>query len=161
MRCTARLQRDLPQGMGEGENAELTTTKLGDWFANRFNFGAQRYVMCTSEHSLLTLLVPARDLGKLPERLVAALHEMMADLVVPRSACEAEFKAMERFQIARTNNRSILGTMNDMAVQAEAEFYAGHLGGDLRGINRRLADVPCGPLGYDRPGERAWRLLRS
>jgi hypothetical protein len=147
--------------MGEGHEDDPTSTALGDWFANRFNFGAQRFIMCTSEHSLLTLLVPARDLRKLPDRLSLALGAVLADMEAPHRPREIELAAMQRYQIARTNSRSVLGSMNDMSGLAEAELAARDGRLDLHEVNLRLAEVPCGPLGYRTPGETAWELLCS
>jgi len=51
--------------------------------------------------------------------------------------------------------------MNEMAYLAEADLsFAGRLF-DLRAANVRLAAVPCGPLKYQSPGDRAVELLEA
>jgi hypothetical protein len=71
---------------------------------NRFNFGAQRYILCTSELSLLTVLVPARDLRPVKERLITAIDEVLVDLEVPAVRREREFREMDEFGVAKTNS---------------------------------------------------------
>jgi hypothetical protein len=162
LRCTARLRPKVEQALErQALGPVLTTTKLGDWFANRFNFGAQRYVICTSDRSLLTLLVSAKELGSLGERIIYALDAVLTELQVPARMREREIDEMRKFRVAPTNSRSILGSMNDMAYLAEAEFAATGRPIDLRAVNRRLAAVPCAPIGYEYPGERAVELLRA
>jgi hypothetical protein len=162
LRCTAKLRPKVEQALKrQAPGPVLTTTKLGDWFANRFNVGAERYVICTSERSLLTLLVTAKELGSVGERIIDALNTLLTELQVPAPMREREIHEMREFRVTPTNSRSILGSMNDMAYLAEAEFEAVGRPIDLRKVNRRLAAVPCAPIGYEYPGERAVELLRA
>jgi hypothetical protein len=162
LRCTAKLRDPVLKAVRAGATGHgPTTTLLGDWFANRFNFGAQRYIICTSELALLTVLIPARDLRAVKERLITAIDQVLVDLEVPAVRREREFRQMEEFGVAKTNSRSILGSMNDMAYLAEAELSATGRLFDLRAVNVRLAAVPCGPLNYQYPGDRAVELLEA
>lgn len=162
LRCTAKLRTPVLKAV-ERELVEAvpTTTKLGDWFANRFNFGAQRCIICTSELSLLTVLIPARDLRAVRERLVMALDQLLVDLGVPAAKRQHETGEMQQFGVGPTTSRSVLGSMNDMAWLAEAHLSASGRLFDLRAVNIRLAAVPCAPLGYENPGKRATELLEA
>jgi hypothetical protein len=162
LRCTAKLHGPVLKATGSAPaRPAATTTKLGDWFLNRFNFGAQRYIICTSEQSRLTVLISARDLSGVRARLVAALDHVLTDLEVPAVARERELREMQEFSVDKTNNRSILGSMNDMAFLAEVHLAAEGALADLRTVNVRLAAVPCTPLRFEYPGDRAADLLEG
>jgi hypothetical protein len=58
--------------------------------------------------------------------------------------------------VAKTANRSVVGTMNEFAFLADA--YREHMEtADLLALSMRLADTPCGALKHDYPT----RLVRE
>jgi hypothetical protein len=61
------------------DSVEPTTT-LGDWYANILNVGRSRLLMCTSERSPLTVIVPARNLAAFPDRLQQTVANTLASL---------------------------------------------------------------------------------
>ena len=73
-------------------------------------------------------------------------------------------KALEEYSeiaIAPTTNRSVLGSMNDLAGQVEFLIYrAGGLDkADMLRVNMMLNRVPMGALKYDHAIERLFGLL--
>jgi hypothetical protein len=137
-----------------------TTTRLGEWYANHLNVGRHRLVLCTSAASLLSVVVPAKDLGGLPVRLAADLASVLRGIGVPEVAIASELREMADVRIDRTASRSILGSMNDFAVSVDAEFrYRAVEVVYLSEVNLRLSETPCGPLGYETPRMRALALL--
>src|SRR5690242_8154349 len=61
LRCTQRLLRKL-RYRGSPDDEAPSTTALGDWFVREYNLGRHRLLLCTSSASLLTVIIPARNL---------------------------------------------------------------------------------------------------
>jgi len=160
LRCTAallhRLQAPTPTGSG---SEPAPTTALGDWYANRLNIGRHRLVLCTNERSLLSVVVPAKDLPQLPARLITSLGRLFLRIGVPPALAWAELQAMQEVRFGPTRSRSILGSMNDFVIQVDAEFSRDVEIVYLDGVDLRLSEVPCGPLKYRNPAEVALELI--
>jgi hypothetical protein len=161
MRCTAPLWRDAIRYHAVAGARERSGTRLGDWFATRLNVGHQRYVLATSRKTLLTLVVPARDLASLPERMASALERLLAHLDVDARTRRAEIGAMAEARVARTDSRSVLGSMSHLAERAHAELceLPHRPGRSLDHVNVWLANEPCGALDHGTPADAALRLL--
>ncbi len=80
LNCTQKLRRRLR--LPEAVHKTLPPTNaLGDWTVNLIQFGRLQLVMATSERSLLTVLVPARELRKsLQPNLLAAVRNLLLAL---------------------------------------------------------------------------------
>ena len=160
LRCTkpllSRLAHLTPRGDGP---PPASTTVLGDWYANRLNVGRHRLVLCTNERSLLTVVVPAKDLPGLPRRLVEAVAQLLRHIGVPPALVAREVREMQWVRFERTASRSVLGSMNDFALAADFCFRGPAPLVHLEEVARLLAETPCGPLGHARPRDRARDLL--
>ena len=160
LRCTkplfARLGPLTKPGDGPPPSA---TTALGDWYANRLNIGHHRLVLCTNERSLLCVVVPAKDLPRLPERLVQSLAQLLRRIGVPPSVVAKEVREMQWVRFDRTASRSVLSSMNDFAIAAHWFFRRPANVVYLDELDWRLSETPCGPLDYQEPRERARQLL--
>jgi len=110
LRCTQKLLKRIGQ---PDADPPQSTTALGDWFAEPLSVGHQRYVLLASERSRLPILMPARDVKHLARNFPGALADMLNRLGVPEAAVEREVDAAREVLIAATNNRSVLGTLND------------------------------------------------
>ena len=162
VRCTQTLlgRLGVHAPVGAAEDA-VTTTLLGDWFARTYNRGRHRLLLCTSSASLLTVLVPAKDLPAMPLRLAAAVHELLFALGAPLAQINDEISAMDRAIFSATNSRSIQGSMTDMTYLADG-YLAGHpIPEFLLVTELKMSEAPCGPLKYRAPRDVALELLRS
>jgi hypothetical protein len=88
---------------------------------------------------------------------------VLIDIGVADDMTAREVAAMDRIVVTTTNSRAVLGSMNDMAVQADEQLYdlPYRPGRELHYVNAWLAQVPCGPLAYATPAETARHLLES
>ncbi len=151
LRCTGRLLKRLRQS--PESNLPVPTNQLGDWYANLLNVDRHRLVICTSERTLLTVVVPIKDSGRLRERLRDAVGDLLITVGVPPTVSMAEIAGMETMPFGSTANRSVLGSMNDFVLQAEHYFYAATETVYLNELELFLAETPCKPLGYRNPIE--------
>ncbi len=117
-------------------------------------------ILCTSERSLLSVIVPAKDLPSLPRRIADALAYLLGRIGIPDPAIRREVREMQWVRFAPTASRRVLGHMNDFAFQVE--HMASHGDGPLymSDLAERLAGTPCGSMEYARPVDVAAALLR-
>jgi hypothetical protein len=120
----------------------VSSTKLGDWYANLLFTRPIRLVLCVSEKTLLPVLLPARDLAGIGKRIAPAVAEMLRAIGIPEKEITSETSAMEPVVFARTASKRVLGTMNNFAY-----MLGFHLeGGDTPfEASLRLAQTPCTP----------------
>jgi hypothetical protein len=144
LRCTQvvrrrlRLSGDLPAAPG-------TTAALGDWYIHLVRFGRQQVILATSERSLLTVFLPARDLrDSLVPNLQTAVFELLLLLDVPAGAARAEVQAMSPASFGIAINRRVLGSMNQLA--HDASWVAGRYSDPLA-LALHLSNTPMSALG--------------
>ncbi len=68
-----------------------------------------------SAKALLPLLIPARDVRSIPDRLPGLVGALLRRLGVGERLIEAELRAMETTCIGPTRDRSVLGVLVDTA----------------------------------------------
>jgi len=113
--CTQKLLRRLRIARPEAASI-VPTNVLGNWYANLIHVGRVQMVMATSESTLLTVLLPAVDLRKsLLPNLCEAVYLLLQQLGVDPARAASEVDAMREVRIGRTENRSVLGSMNDLS----------------------------------------------
>lgn len=153
-RCTAKTLKRFR--LEPEESPAEPSSVLGDWYVNLLNVGSQRLVLCVSERSLLPVILPARKAefpGKFPSYLLPILSAI--DTPAALAAIEAE-GAME-YTVARTENRSVLGVMNDFANMAkysltdESPFEA----------SLWLSETPLKRIDYHSPAMRTRELFST
>jgi len=139
VRARLRLPDDLP-------DPGRSTGILGDWYIHLVRFGRDQWVLATSERSLLSVLLPARELrANLAPNLRSALGALLELLGVPPGAIHREIATMEPVTFGRATNRRVLGSMNDFAFQASVQIAGGvH---DPLIIGRLLATTPMSAIG--------------
>lgn len=135
-----------------------STTILGDWFAQPLSVGRLRFILLVCERSRLAVLMPARDAKHLARNFPDALADVLVYLGIPPTAIDRELAEMRECAVAVTNNRSVLGSMNDFSQMIKWRLR-GEPEVDLVGESLWLSRVLVGPLGYESPREVTARLL--
>ncbi len=151
LRCTGRLLKRLRQS--PEPDLPAPANRLGDWYANLLNVERHRLVICMSEQTLLPVVVPNKDPGRLRERVRDAVENLLITLGVPTEVALTEIAGMEAMPFGSTANRSVLGSMNDFVFQAKHYFHAATETVYLNELEIWLAETPCKPLGYRNPIE--------
>ena len=152
IRCTQKLLRR----MRATDVAAPSTTLLGDWCANILFSRPEQLVLCVSERTLLPVVVPARPAAELGLRLAAGLGRVLAALDVPDPRIAIELREMSAVAFARTQKRSVLGSLNDLMFQLtlylhdRPEF-------SLFQASLKLGRTPLSAIGQDCPD----RLTKS
>ena len=119
-------------------------TALGDWYVNRFVIDRRPLLLLVSSLSLLPIVVPARDVRSLPSRLAQLVADRLTRLQVRSSLIQQEVDAMNPVVVARTTDRSVVGTMVDFARMASYILPEWGWGdADLVALDGNLGTSPC------------------
>jgi hypothetical protein len=156
-RPTARLAKRL--GVRSALQDQPATTRLGDWYGNLIYHGSHQMILCTSDKSLLTVVLPARDAKRsLVAALPASLGPLLRAIGVPAVRIQRELDAMRESAMGKPLSRSVLGSMNDLPYGLLYRLDDDP-GTPFEEVALDLAETLCSPLGYDSPRETARRLL--
>lgn len=154
LRCTKKLLQHLGQKPAR-EEAEPTSA-LGDWFGNVVvGPMGPLFILITNERSLISVVLrPDADvLGEFRRRVIALLRR----LDLPKPLIERETFHLQQICIAKTNNRRVLGSMNDASFQAEVGLFEARASVDE--VEDGLAENLYAMVGYQRPVELLRELL--
>ena len=139
------LERLRPAALVDPETS--STTMLGSWYATVL-FWRPRIALLVNEATLLPVLLPLAPAVTLLDRFPALLATVLAAHGLGDDVIASELAAMDRYELAKTANRSVVGVMNEFARLAEV-FRDDEAAVDALDLAVRLAATPCGPL-YDR-----------
>jgi diadenosine tetraphosphate (Ap4A) HIT family hydrolase len=141
LRCTRRLLGRIKAD--PVDNPPVTTTTLGDWYANLVHIGRLQMVLAVSERTLLPVVVAAAPIASLPSRLRSGVADVLAALDIPAPEIDKEVAAMTDFAWGKTANRQVTGMMVDF--QKAMSFYVEDRP-ELQDLSLRLAETPSSPL---------------
>ena len=124
-----------------------------DWHANLFRFDRRSYVIFCSDLSRLTCLAgPAvkADLQDLPGLLFDALTRTLASEDFSDTAIRYAISKLEPLHLAKSDSRSILGTISDNLWHVDIHAY--DAGGmemiGLEQLSMRVNHMPLKPLNW-------------
>lgn len=156
VRCTAKLLSRLHADPASAPPP--STTRLGDWYATILPVRPEHAILLVNEPTRLAVVLPARQISTLAQRIPDAIARVLLDLDVDAGVIEEERRAMAGIVFARTISRSVLGTMNVFIQHWEAMGGRNaHLGWHEQSME--LGRILVSPLGYRRPAEVAKEML--
>jgi hypothetical protein len=123
---------------------DVSTTALGAWYANVL-FWKPQVALFVNEATLIPVLMPLAPAATVVKRFPDELRTVLQALEVDRRFTEPELQQMDDYRLAKTNSRSVLGSMNDFASMAERGRHI-NPEVDLLTLSVRLAGTPCTPL---------------
>jgi hypothetical protein len=147
-RCTQKARKVL--GLTDSELWQGESDALGDWFVETATFDHQRHLLFTNAVSLYGFWVRGvrkADRTRLGGLFASHLRATMAGDGFTERECQAICRSGSEFRFAKTNNRSVTGSMNDH-VQCSRWYFDPETGPkeDLPTINARLNHTPMGAL---------------
>jgi len=141
LRPTRKLHASLPVPKPAPASSN---TALGDWYVNRLIVDRRPLLLFVSSTSLLSLVVPARDVRGLPNRLADLVDARLERLGIAPRTIELETRAMSPVTIGPTVDRSVLGIMVDFAKSLPYYLEPGQWDDTaLRTAEDKLAETPC------------------
>src|SRR2546422_5991889 len=151
LRCTQKLLVRLKQ-VGELPAVE-STTRLGDWYGNILRIGHRQHLLFISERSRLSVVIPIREGKRLAAVFPDAVCEVLGHVGVAAADIADERSRMSEIAFGRTNNRSLLGTLNDFAFMAQQGNANRDEPESPQELVRFLAQTPILPLAGASPIE--------
>lgn len=118
-----------------------SSTLLGDWYALDLVLDRQQYILCVSENGRLPLVLKAAPYANFPERIPLALNDLLIGIGVPHEKAQQEITKMDAVILAKTVNRSVLGSMNECRLSLQAHAKVGLLQHDSPRMSLWLADL--------------------
>jgi len=159
IRCTQKLLKELPMEPSE----DVTVLPAACWHANLLRIDRRKCLLFTHDSTLFSLFVPGvakPDFRHLPDMFGQALFRTMRQFDFSQPQIESMLDRSRNVQVGRTNNRSVLGSMNDMKQMIEfAVFDNGGLGEtDIFDLIRMLNHTSYKAIGYNFPVEKMQEL---
>ncbi len=158
IRCTRKLRRYIKAEVAPDET-DFPTTRLGDWYASLLFTKRQRLIVCISERSLLAVFVAAKNRSEFVARLQTSVRSILWAIGVPSASLDHELREMDRVGIGSTASRSVVGSLNDLILQARFALEQ-QPEMDLLTLAIEIADTPCSPINYETPRSATLALLR-
>lgn len=159
--CTKKLLNELG-ALGSKMPDGHPTGVFGPWHANLIRIERRKCILFTNDRTLYSFLVPG--VKKKDDFHDLFLMNLNAHLVVEGLRQGEILKALAEYgeiAVAPTSNRSVLGSMNDLANQVE--FLISRAGGlekaDMLRVNMMLNRVPMGALKYHYAIEKVYELF--
>jgi hypothetical protein len=152
IRCTKKLLKEA--GIAVTDQPVSPSSWLESWHANLVIIDRCKCLLVTNDESFYTLFIPGlkkSDFKNLKLIINEHLFKSMVYDGLPQSSIEKILAVGDELFFPQTNNRSVLGTMNDMKFALEHRVYAN--GGmkyckPLEFQHTINSMMPLGPLKY-------------
>jgi len=140
LRATRKVLAGLPDRSAAPGPSD---TALGDWYVNRVIVDRRPLLLLVSASSLLPIVMPARDVRRLPERFADVVATRLTRMGVAPRTVALETQAMAPIVIGQTVDRSVVGIMVDFALCLPFHLDPGWDERTLPSVEDTLAQTPC------------------
>ncbi|MBI5374231.1 MAG: hypothetical protein HZA77_02280 [Candidatus Schekmanbacteria bacterium] len=147
IKCTQKLLRQLKVNSETAIEPSDSTSKLGDWYANLLYIERKKCLLFTNEKTLFSFFMPCvnkEGFMILPKLFTATLTAVLQEEKIDDNIINEIISEIGDIRYGKTSNRSVLGSMNDIAYHYKVRIFDG--GGlfycDLSDIIRRLNRLP-------------------
>lgn len=158
IRCTQKLLSEIPDRL-------IDPSISGEsWHANLLRIDRRKCVLFTHDATLYSVFVPGLrkpEFEHLDEVFGQRLFKALLWDEFPQTQIERMLEACRTTRFTRSNNRSVLGSMNDIRfhIGVNVEHDGGLTNIDLADLHHRLNHIPMGAIGYGYPVERLREYL--
>ncbi len=118
IRCTKKLQKEMGLKAADLAKQESTTGLLGAWHANLLLIDRRKCVLFVNDKTLFNFIIPGvkkEQLRKLDDYFRNCLQCILADEAFNETIRDQIMQEYATIGFANTNNRSVMGSMNDLA----------------------------------------------
>ena len=143
-------------------------TLLGDWYANLVWYGSTPIAICVNEQTRYAMVIPLEDCETtqvLYIRVAQRAYDAVRHVGAPQDVAK---HVLDEYRgsvcIAPTNNRSVLGTMNDLSKPLVWHLDQRLLSGPVHDpvdLDDDLNAIPHRPLGWSNGRERLLAVCRA
>jgi hypothetical protein len=148
LRCTKKLLDEL---QAKPVDVPESVGRLSNWHVNLLRLDRRKCVLFTNNATLYSFLVPGMKKAQFKSFEEVFNQQLFKSLVaegLPQNQIEKVLDDCREIAIAKTNNRSVLGSMNDLAFQLKVRIEAaGGLGNiDLTELNHDINRIPMSAI---------------
>ncbi len=108
-------------------------------------FWRPQVALFVNESTLFPILLPFAPAASVIDRFKDAVESVFAAQNIDSRFVQNELAEMKQHRIAKTQNRSVVGVMNEFVYLAGARDLPNEPDGLTR-LSGRLAETPCSPL---------------
>jgi hypothetical protein len=143
------------------EEPPSPTGALGNWYANIIPTAAGELIAFANERTLLSIALPIEMTDTLVPAFTARVYNLLRLINVAKEIALREVAELRQVEFAKTNNRSVLGSLNEISLHYQLIAERDAAGGILRlsKVELQLSRTLHKPLDYVYPAEVARRLL--
>jgi hypothetical protein len=116
-------------------------TRLGDWYSRDVVIENQQYILCVSEHGRLPIIFKAAPYSDFPTRLPDMVSAVLRGIGIPDEKVRVEVSQMREAILAKTANRSVLGSMNEFRFTLQRGSQASRLQHEPLRVSLWMADL--------------------
>jgi len=148
LRCTKKLLTELKTKSSEGT---ISSDEIGCWHANLLRVDRRKCILFTHDATLFSFFVPGLKkphFQNIREVFGQNLFKNLLRENFPQNQIEIVLDEHREIIIAKTNNRSVLGSMTDLAFQLKYQIAAmgGLVNVDLAELNHELNRIPMSAI---------------
>jgi len=146
--CTKKLLTELKEKPSESKQIP---SELNSWHANMFRVDRRKCVLFTHDKTLYSLFIPGLLKTHFQNIMEVFRQRLFKSLLLenlPQKHIELLLEDISEIEITKTNNRSVLGSMNDLSFQLK--YVIAHDGGlmntDIMELNHNLNRIPMSAI---------------
>ncbi|MFC1815546.1 DUF6933 domain-containing protein [Thermodesulfobacteriota bacterium] len=148
LRCTKKLLSEIK--IKPLDSSQLFD-EFGSWHCNLLRIDRRKCVLFTHDRTLYSFLVPGLtkpDFQNIYEVFRQRLFKNLLEEKIPQKQIELFLDNNRKIEIAKTNNRSVLGSMNDLTFQLKYKICdeGGILNTNFLKLNHDLNRIPMSAL---------------
>jgi len=166
IRCTGKLQKEMGLKKKDLFEEDLSFSGLGPWHANLIHIDSRKCVLFVNDITLFNFIaadVRRREIRELDALFRTLLRCVLSEEGLDDLLIEQILSAYDKVRFAKTNNRSVLGSLNDLALHYK--FHIQREGGVhspmVPAIISKLNRMPMGALKYVYPIEALKAMFES
>ena len=157
LRCTKKLQKEIRLKKEEIQIEDGHSSCLGSWHANLFFIDRHRCILFTSDKTLFNFVV--LDIPKAELQALAAVFKYHLGCVlgddedITEDVRQKILSEYTEIGYANTNNRRVLGSMNELIFQYEHGIITngGVHSAVVPSLIKQLNRIPMGAIDYQYP----------
>lgn len=158
--CTKKVINKLKK-VRDFENSK-EDIGLHNWYLNFINLERKNHILFTNSKTLFSFFIYAGT-KKEHNQIEILFEEKLSELIIREFSSSSEVleKLLPKdrnYHFTKTNSRSILGSMNELAYQIDVQlWHRGSLSRSYDVINHSINKIPMsikGLKGYQRPSDK-------
>ena len=127
-----------------------------NWYVDRINLERKNYYLFTNSKTLFSFFVYAgtqKEIKNIESIFKNKLKEqIIREIGSNPNYLKRVFPTNKNYRFLKTNNRSVLGSMNDFKIQIKVQIqHKGELKNTYDLINHLINEMPMGYLNYRQP----------